>query len=30
MVYIDDLVDAFLLASENDDAVGEAFIIGGL
>jgi nucleoside-diphosphate-sugar epimerase len=29
MVYIDDLVDAFLLASENDDAVGEAFIIGG-
>ena len=29
MVYIDDLVDAFLLASEKPEAVGEVFIIGG-
>lgn len=29
MVYIDDLVDAFILASEVDEAIGEAFIIGG-
>ena len=29
MVYIDDLVDAFLLASEKDEAIGEVFIIGG-
>lgn len=29
MVYIDDLVDAFLLAATNKKAVGEAFIIGG-
>jgi nucleoside-diphosphate-sugar epimerase len=29
MVYIDDLIQAFLLASENDRAIGEAFIIGG-
>ncbi len=29
MVYIDDLVDAFLLASENENAIGETFIIGG-
>jgi nucleoside-diphosphate-sugar epimerase len=29
MVYIDDLVDAFILASEVDEAIGKAFIIGG-
>lgn len=29
MVYIDDLVDAFLLASEKKEAIGEVFIIGG-
>jgi len=29
MVNVDDLADAFILASENDRAVGEAFIIGG-
>ena len=29
MVYIDDLVDAFILASEGDDSNGESFIIGG-
>ena len=29
MVYIDDLVDAFILASEIENAVGESFIIGG-
>ena len=29
MVYIDDLVDAFLLAADNEKAVGETFIIGG-
>ena len=29
MVYIDDLVNAFLLASESEKAVGEAFIAGG-
>lgn len=29
MVYIDDLVDAFILASEKDTAIGEAFIAGG-
>lgn len=28
MVYIDDLVDAFLLAAKKDGAVGEVFIIG--
>jgi nucleoside-diphosphate-sugar epimerase len=29
MVYIDDLVQGFLLASEHEKAVGEVFIIGG-
>ena len=29
MVYIDDLVDAFVLAAENKAAIGEAFIVGG-
>lgn len=29
MVYIDDLVDAFLLAAETKSAIGQAFIIGG-
>lgn len=29
MVYIDDLIQGFILASEVDEAVGEAFIIGG-
>lgn len=29
MVYIDDLVDAFILAAVNQKAIGEAFIIGG-
>ena len=29
MVYIDDLVDGFILASEVDSALGETFIIGG-
>lgn len=29
MVYIDDLVDGFLLASSVEEAVGESFIIGG-
>ena len=29
MVYIDDLVNAFILASEKKEAIGEAFIIGG-
>lgn len=29
MVYIDDLVNGFLLASEHKDAVNEVFIIGG-
>lgn len=29
MVYIDDLVDAFILSSGNENAVGETFIIGG-
>lgn len=29
MVYIDDLVDAFILAAENKVAIGEAFIVGG-
>lgn len=29
MVYIDDLVDGFILAAENEAAVGEVFIIGG-
>ncbi len=29
MVYIDDLIDAFLLASESEKAIGETFIIGG-
>lgn len=28
-VYIDDLVDAFVLCMDNPDAVGEVFIIGG-
>ncbi|MEM9414665.1 MAG: NAD(P)-dependent oxidoreductase [Planctomycetota bacterium] len=29
LVYIDDLVDAFMLAGTSDQAVGEAFLIGG-
>lgn len=29
MVYIDDLVDAFILAANHKDAVGEAFLIAG-
>jgi dihydroflavonol-4-reductase len=29
MVYVDDLVQSFLLAAENDAAVGEVFIVGG-
>ncbi|MEE9430496.1 MAG: NAD(P)-dependent oxidoreductase [Melioribacteraceae bacterium] len=29
LVYIDDLVDGFILASEKDKAVGESFLIGG-
>jgi dihydroflavonol-4-reductase len=29
MVYIDDLIDAFLLCSTKEEAVGEVFIIGG-
>jgi nucleoside-diphosphate-sugar epimerase len=29
MVYVDDLVDAFILAAEKEKAVGQAFIIGG-
>ncbi|MDK9708144.1 MAG: NAD-dependent epimerase/dehydratase family protein [Desulforhopalus sp.] len=29
MVYIDDLVQGFILASERPEAIGEAFIIGG-
>jgi len=29
MVYIDDLVDAFILAAENKVAIGEVFIVGG-
>ncbi len=29
MVYIDDLIQAYILASEVEEAVGEAFIIGG-
>ncbi len=29
MVYIDDLVEAFVLASESEKAIGEVFIIGG-
>jgi nucleoside-diphosphate-sugar epimerase len=29
MVYIDDLVQAFLLASEHDNALSEVFIVGG-
>ncbi|MCL5070908.1 MAG: NAD-dependent epimerase/dehydratase family protein [Actinobacteria bacterium] len=29
MVYIDDLLDAFLLCSQKEEAVGEVFIIGG-
>lgn len=29
MIYIDDLVDAFVRASEDKNAIGEAFIIGG-
>ncbi len=29
MVYIDDLVNAFLLCSEKKEAIGEVFIIGG-
>ena len=29
MVYIDDLVQGFILASERQEAIGEAFIIGG-
>ena len=29
MVYIDDLVSGFILASRKDNAIGEVFIIGG-
>jgi len=29
LVYIDDLVDGIILASQKDEAVGEAFLIGG-
>ncbi|MCB0747606.1 MAG: NAD-dependent epimerase/dehydratase family protein [Ignavibacteriae bacterium] len=29
MVYIDDLIQGFILASEKKEAIGEAFIIGG-
>ena len=29
MVYIDDLVDGFILASEHEAAIGQVFIIGG-
>ncbi len=29
LVYIDDLVDGFILCSENKEAIGEVFIIGG-
>ncbi|SDP21597.1 NAD-dependent epimerase/dehydratase family protein [Desulforhopalus singaporensis] len=29
MVYIDDLVQGFILASEREEAIGEVFIIGG-
>lgn len=29
MVYIDDLISAFILASEKKEAVGEVFIVGG-
>lgn len=29
MVYINDLVDAFILAAENENVIGESFIIGG-
>jgi len=29
MVYVDDLVDAFILASEKEEAIGETFIVGG-
>lgn len=29
MVYVDDLVQGFLLAAEKQEAVGEAFIVGG-
>ncbi len=29
MVYIDDLVSGFILASEKDNSIGEVFIIGG-
>ena len=29
LLYIDDLIDAFLLAAKADGALGEAFIIGG-
>lgn len=29
LVYIDDLVNGFILASEKDEAVGESFLIGG-
>ena len=29
MVYIDDLIDAFLLASESEKAIGETFLIAG-
>ncbi len=29
MVYIDDLINALLMVSENDKAIGETFIIGG-
>ncbi|MCE5328766.1 NAD-dependent epimerase/dehydratase family protein [bacterium] len=29
MVYIDDLIDGFLLCSEKEEAIGQVFIIGG-
>lgn len=29
MVYIDDLIDGFLLCGEKDEAIGQVFIIGG-
>ncbi len=29
MIFIDDLVDAFIEASQNEDAIGQVFIIGG-
>ena len=29
MVYVDDLANSFILASEKEEAIGEVFIIGG-